>query len=257
MEAYRSFAGVYDMFMDNVDYDRWSDYLNSLLKERGIADGLVLDLGCGTGSITLRLAQAGYDMIGVDLSADMLQIAQEKKEKADCDILYLQQDMCEFELYGTVRAVVCVCDSVNYLTEEEEVLSAFRLVNNYLDPGGIFIFDFNTIHKYETMGETTIAENRREASFIWENYYDREERINEYDLTLFIREGEENLFRKYEETHFQRGYSLEKLKELLEEAGMVYEGAYDGFTRNLPEPDSERICVVAREQGKELTRSEK
>jgi predicted TPR repeat methyltransferase len=189
MEAYRSFAGVYDMFMDNVDYDQWSRYLTGLLAEEGIRDGLVLELGCGTGSITQRLAEAGYDMIGVDLSADMLQIAQEKKEASGYDILYLQQDMTEFELYGTVRAVVCVCDSLNYLLEEEEVLSVFRLVNNYLDPGGLFLFDFNTIHKYETMGETTIAENREEASFIWENYYDEEERINEYDLTLFIAEG--------------------------------------------------------------------
>lgn len=250
MEAYRSFAGVYDMFMDNVDYDRWSAYLTGLLKEADIRDGLVLELGCGTGSMTLRLAQAGYDMIGVDISEEMLQIAQEKKEKSGCDILYLLQDMTEFELYGTVRAVICVCDSLNYLLEEEEILSVFRLVNNYLDPGGLFIFDFNTIHKYETMGETTIAENRPEASFIWENYYDEKERINEYDLTLFIREGEGELYRKYEEVHYQRGYTLEKFKELLKKAGLEFLSAWDGFTKKPPAPDSERICVTAREQGK-------
>lgn len=117
MEAYQSFAAVYDMFMDNVDYDGWSRRIISLLKKEGIAGGLVLDLGCGTGSMTMRLARAGYDMIGVDLSEEMLQIAQEKKEGEDFDILYLQQDMCEFELYGTVRAVICVCDSLNYLLD--------------------------------------------------------------------------------------------------------------------------------------------
>lgn len=252
MEAYQNFARVYDMFMDNIDYDSWSKYLLNILQEHKITDGLLLELGCGTGSITERMAAAGYDMIGVDLSEDMLQIAQEKKMESGYDILYLLQDMCEFELYGTVRAVLCVCDSLNYLLEEEEVLETFRLVNNYLDPGGVFIFDINTIYKYETvMGETTIAENREDGSFIWDNYYDSEEMINEYELALFIPEGEDGLYRKYEEVHYQRAYSLEHIKMMIEEAGMIFEGAYDAFTKNPPTETSERICIVAREQGKE------
>lgn len=252
MEAYQNFARVYDMFMDNIDYDSWSKYLLNILQEHEITDGLLLELGCGTGSITERMAAAGYDMIGVDLSEDMLQIAQEKKMESGYDILYLLQDMCEFELYGTVRAVLCVCDSLNYLLEEEEVLETFRLVNNYLDPGGVFIFDINTIYKYETvMGETTIAENREDGSFIWDNYYDSEEMINEYELALFIPEGEDGLYRKYEEVHYQRAYSLEHIKMMIEEAGMIFEGAYDAFTKNPPTETSERICIVAREQGKE------
>ena len=148
MEAYRSFAQVYDLFMDNVDYDSWSSYLIGLLKRYGVDSGLVLELGCGTGNMTERLARAGYDMIGVDCSEDMLEIAQEKKLESGLDILYLEQDMREFELYGTVRAVVSVCDSLNYILEEEELLQVFRLVNNYLDPGGIFLFDLNTVQKY-------------------------------------------------------------------------------------------------------------
>ena len=120
--------------------------------------------------------------------------------------------MREFELYGTVRAAVSVCDSVNYITEPEELLQVFRLVNNYLDPGGIFLFDLNTLYKYEKiLGESVIAENRDEGSFIWENWYDPEDRINEYDLTLFIRE-EKDLYRKYQETHFQRAYSIEEIR---------------------------------------------
>ena len=250
MEAYQSFAAVYDTFMDNVDYDGWSRRIVSLLQKEGIAGGLVLDLGCGTGNMTMRLARAGYDMIGVDLSEEMLQIAQEKKEEEGFDILYLQQDMCEFELYGTVGAVICVCDSLNYLLEPEEARCVFRLVNNYLDPGGIFLFDFNTVHKYEELGEDTIAENRAEGSFIWENYYDEAQRINEYDLTLFIREGEEGLFRRYEETHYQRGYTLEEIKTLLKEAGLDFVAAWDGFCEQPAQEDSERILVAAREQGK-------
>ena len=126
----------------------------------------------------------------------------------------------------------------------------FRLVNNYLDPGGIFLFDFNTVHKYEELGEDTIAENREEGSFIWENYYDEAQRINEYDLTLFIREGVEGLFRRYEETHYQRGYTLEEIKTLLKEAGLDFVAAWDGFCEQPAQEDSERILVAAREQGK-------
>ena len=189
MEAYTGFAQVYDIFMDNVPYEEWAEYLTSLLREYGVESGLVLDLGCGTGSMTEILAADGYDMIGVDNSEDMLEIALEKKLRSGHDILYLLQDMREFELYGTVRAVVSVCDSVNYITEPEELAEVFRLVNNYLDPGGVFIFDFNTEYKYrEILGEQTIAEDRGECSFIWDNCYYEEERINEYDLTLFIRD---------------------------------------------------------------------
>lgn len=250
MEAYTGFAEVYDIFMDNVPYEEWADYIEDILKEYGIEDGLVLDLGCGTGSMTQELAGRGYDMIGVDYSGEMLEIAMEKKEKSNADILYLLQDMREFELYGTVRAVVSACDSVNYITEEEELVQVFRLVNNYLDPGGIFLFDFNTEYKYrEVLGESTIAEDREECSFIWDNYYDEEEQINEYELTLFIRE-KEGLYRKYQEQHFQKAYTLDTMKRLIEESGLVFETAYDAYTRNAPGEDSERICVIAREHGK-------
>lgn len=250
MEAYTSFARVYDTFMDNVPYEEWAQYVKSILNEYGIEDGLVLDLGCGTGSITEALAGYGYDMIGVDISMDMLEIAMEKKSRTDYEILYLLQDMREFELYGTVRAIVSICDSMNYLMEEEDLLSVFKLANNYLDPGGIFVFDMNTEYKYrELLGDTTIAENREESSFIWENTYFEDEKVNEYDLTIFCQE-EEGLFRKYEETHFQKVYPIETVKRLIEEAGMEFVAVYDAFTREAPEEDSERIYVIARECGK-------
>ncbi len=256
LEAYSSFAQVYDLFMDNVPYEEWSSYLIGLLKEYGIEDGLVLELGCGTGKMTRLLSAAGYDMIGVDNSFDMLEMAREAQyEKADNEILYLLQDMREFELYGTVRAVVSICDSMNYILEEEDLLSVFKLVNNYLDPQGIFIFDLNTLYKYrELLGETTISENREEGSFIWDNYFDEEEQINEYDLTLFIRE-ENDLYRKYEETHFQRAYELDTVKKLLEQAGMEFVAAYDAFSKEPVKEDSERIYVIAREHGKMQTNS--
>lgn len=250
MASYQSFAQVYDTFMDNIDYDGWSAYLIGLLREYGICDGLVLELGCGTGSMTERLAMAGYDMIGSDLSPDMLEIAMEKKDASGLNILYLLQDMREFELYGTVRAIVSVCDSMNYILEEEDLLQVFRLVNNYLDPGGMFIFDLNTTKKYRDMGETTIAENREEASFIWENYFDEEEKINEYDLTLFIRDEEDGRFDRFEEFHEQRAYSLTEIGELIRESGMELIAMYDAFTHEPATEECERVHVIAREQGK-------
>lgn len=289
MEAYTSFAQVYDLFMDNVPYEEWSEYIISLLKEEKIENGLVLDLGCGTGKITRLLAAAGYDMIGIDYSEDMLEIAREHQydnpiveaeqisyaeeieplseavrrsdedpvkieempqEENASNILYLLQDMREFELYGTVRAIISICDSMNYILEEEDLLQVFKLVNNYLDPKGVFIFDMNTRYKYASLlGETTITENREEGSFIWENYFDEEEDINQYDLTLFIRE-EGDLYRKYEETHYQRVYDLDTVKRLLKEAGMQFVAAYDAFTKEPVREDSERIYIVAREHGK-------
>jgi len=252
MEAYTSFAEVYDRFMDNIPYKEWCEYVTGLLNEYEIRDGLILDLGCGTGSLTELLADRGYDMIGVDNSEDMLQIAMDKREKSGKDILYLMQDMREFELYGTVRAVLSICDCMNYILEYEDIVEVFRLVNNYLDPGGIFIFDLNTIYKYETlMGESTIAEDREECSFIWDNYYDKESKINEYDLSLFIKQ-EEDLYRKYTENHYQRAYSLEEVKRAINEAGMDFVAAFDAFTQNPVKDTSERIYIIARERGKEL-----
>ena len=251
MEAYSSFAEVYDLFMDNVPYEEWSVYLQQLLKENGVEDGLVLDLGCGTGTLTELLAAQGYDMIGVDASEEMLQAAMEKKTRSGQDILYLLQDMREFELYGTVRAVVSICDSINYILEYEDLVRVFTLVNNYLDPGGVFIFDLNTVYKYQNiLGDNTFAEDREESSFIWDNFYDEEDQVNEYDLTLFIRE-ENGLYRKYTETHYQKAYDLTTVRRALKEAGMEFAAAYDAFTKEPPKKDSERIYVIAREKGKE------
>ena len=270
MEAYTSFAAVYDTFMDNVPYNEWGDFIHSMLCESGVENGLVLDLGCGTGTMTEILAGYGYDMIGVDNSEEMLELALEKRLQSGHDILYLLQDMREFELYGTVKAVVSVCDSVNYITDTDDLEKVFRLVNNYLDPGGLFLFDFNTDYKYrEVMGDCTIAEDRGRCSFIWDNYYYETEQINEYDLTLFIREDgtgndaadkengaepEENggLYRKYKETHYQRGYTLNEIRNILQSAGLVFYLARDMDTGGEVTEKSERICVLAGESGKEI-----
>lgn len=251
MEAYSGFAEVYDLFMDNIPYEEWCKYLTQLLQEHGVFDGLIADLGCGTGNVTEILSKLGYDMIGIDNSEEMLSIAMGKNK--DESILYLLQDMREFELYGTIKAAVSICDSMNYILEEDELVEVFQLVNNYLEKDGVFIFDLNTKYKYETiLADNTIAESREESSFIWENYYYEEEEINEYQLSLFIQEPDQkDMFRKYTETHYQRAYSIETIKELLEKAGMKFVAAYDAFTKEPPKEDSERVYIIAQEQWQE------
>lgn len=211
----------------------------------------ILDLGCGTGTLTELFAAKGYDMIGVDNAQEMLQAAMDKRAVSGADILYLLQDMRSFELYGTVGAVICVCDSINYLLEEEDVVRTFRLVNNYLFPEGVFIFDFNTVYKYkEVIGDATIAENREQCSFIWENYYHEAEEVNEYDLTIFVQEDEaEDTYRRFHETHYQRGYRPEQMTDCLRRAGLRFVEAIDADTHGAVCDTSERIYIVARKGG--------
>ena len=261
MDAYTSFAQVYDLFMDNVPYDKWCNWICDYLRKEKVEDGLILDLGCGTGKLTRLMAKEGYDMIGIDMSYDMLDIAREQEMLAQMEvmdqmeamdqgreILYLQQDMREFELYGTVRAIYSSCDCINYLMEEEDVEAVFRLANNYLDPEGLFIFDVNTPYKYEKLlGDNTFAEDREESSFIWNNFYDKEEGVNQYDLSIFVRE-EDGRFQRFRETHYQRSYSLETLKILIERSGMEFVAAFDAYSYEPVREDSEKITIVAREK---------
>ena len=250
MDAYKDFAMVYDTFMDNAPYDKWLQFLIENFNKYKVPKELVLDLGCGTGTLTQMLSKKGYDMIGVDNSDEMLSIAIQKGMNVTQNILYLLQDMREFELYGTVRAVISICDSINYLLEEEDIVKTFSLINNYLDPGGIFVFDFNTVYKYESViGDATIAENRDTCSFIWENYYHTKEHINEYDLTIFVKEENER-YRRFDETHYQRGYTVRQMEEFLHKAGLVLLETLDSDTYGPVSESSERVYMIARESGK-------
>ena len=249
MVAYESFAEVYDLFMDNVPYDVWKDNLLGILARYKITEGLVAELGCGTGKMTRRLAESGYDMIGIDNSYEMLGIAMEYPAEG---ILYLCQDMRAFELYGTVAAVVSVCDSMNYIVEYADLVEVIRLVNNYLDPGGIFVFDLNTSYKYRSqLADNTFAENREQGSFIWENTFDETTGINEYDLTLYIQDEEDpDYFMRFEEVHYQRAYEIEAIKKALREGGMDLLEILDADTMTTVLEETERIYVIAREVGK-------
>ena len=225
MEAYTGFATVYDRYMDNVPYDTWATNIKTLFEKYNMPMEIVCDLGCGTGQMTRRLKAMGYDMIGIDVSYDMLMEAQTSEDSDG--ILYLCQDMREFELYGTVGAVVSLCDSINYLRDTDELLQVCKLVNNYLDPKGLFIFDVKTEHYYRELGCKTIAENRDEGSFIWEN--------------------EDGTFDRYEEEHLQHAFTQEEIIDAIKSSGLELLEVCDVNTMGEPSSDSDRLYFVARE----------
>ncbi|MBQ2641246.1 MAG: class I SAM-dependent methyltransferase [Lachnospiraceae bacterium] len=214
---------------------------------------IVVDLGCGTGKLTEILADRGYDMIGIDLSEDMLGIAQERRMESGRDILYTLQDMRDFELYGAAGAMVSVGDSINYLLEEADLEAMFRCVHRSLLPGGIFVFDFKTVHLYrDVIGYRTIAEDRGDCAFIWDNYYDPETCVNEYDLAVFVAaDGSDgSLFRRFDEVHRQRGYRPEQLRAAAERAGLIWIDMQDVVTGGPVDDETERAMAAVRRENK-------
>ncbi len=245
MADYEGFSEVYDIFMEETPYDKWADYIELLWEHFSLKPKLVCDLACGTGSMTVRLAERGLDMIGIDLSEAMLAKAKEKSPEG---ILYLNQDMREFELYGTVDSIICLCDSINYITDSGELLKVFSLVNNYLDPGGLFIFDINTIYKFKNiLSDNCFCETTENSAYTWENYYDEDERINEFYTNFFIEDSSSGMYRRFEEYHYEKGYTVDEISALIKKSGMELLGVYDELTLEPPKPESSRIYFIARE----------
>lgn len=245
---YDAIAHVYDKLNAEIDYGEWADFIEKCF-DRYLDKNpeLVLDLACGTGRMTRELAGRGYDMIGVDGSADMLSCAMEAGTEG---ILYLLQDMREFELYGTVGAVVCCLDSINYLLEEKHVKAAFSCVHNYLDPDGLFIFDMNTPYKFENIyGDNAyVLEDECDGRAVycgWQNEYDNESGICDFYLTLFEEDGD-GAYVRSDEHQRERCYTLEKVKEMLTACGMELIGVFSDYELSSPDESTERWYIAAR-----------
>ncbi len=269
INSYSAFADVYDELMSDIPYDEWVERIDRDIRRYGISRvrdeaspgagseeealleserNLVADLACGTGIVTRKLFDKGYDVFGVDISSEMLTRAYDSDEGRG--IMYLNQDMAELDLYSTIGTAVSVCDSLNYLLEDEDLKSTFAGVSNFLYPGGLFIFDCNTSHKFRDIeGDSTIAEAGDEASFIWENYYDEETNINEIDLTLFIKRPD-GLYERAEETHLQRGIEKDDIEKLAVCSGLEIIKILDSDTEKEVNDDTERIYAVLRKPEK-------
>ena len=248
MKGYEALGKVYDRLGDEVDYTAWADYFEAAFARYGIAPELVLDLGCGTGKMTLELARRGYDMIGVDGSAEMLSVAYERKFAVGAaNVLFLQQDMRDFELYGTVGAVVSTLDCMNYLIEDGDLDRCFSLVHNYLDPDGVFLFDVNTPYKFETVyGDNAyILEDDEGVYCGWQNDYDRESALCRFYLSIFTPDGRGGYTRADEE-QCERCYTREQLTAALSRAGFADICFFGDFNFAAPEAGTERWLIAAR-----------
>ncbi|MBR5116863.1 MAG: class I SAM-dependent methyltransferase [Lachnospiraceae bacterium] len=283
--VYAGFAEIYDRLMCDVLYEKWADLLEMMIRRYGVsrpvgAKGgkrdalaeerdLIVDLGCGTGTLTGILADRGYDMMGIDLSPEMLMIAQEKNAVRKRAIPYICQDMRELDLYCTAGTFLSLCDSINYLTKTADLIRVFRLVNRFLFPGGLFLFDFHTKHYYrDVLGTRMIGETGEEISYLWDNTWSEKRNLNRCELTLFARKDtvgqgvsvngrkktEDHAagarYLRVEETHIQRGYLLTEMKQILSRSGLRYLAACDMDTGKRPHAKSERILVAAGENGK-------
>jgi len=230
--------------MKDVPYDRWAAQIDKLIKKYVPAPELVLELGCGTGNLTYRLAARGYDMIALDNSCGMLSEAADKQSEYKEKILFLQQDMRGFELYGTVDAVVSAFDSVNYITDDDDLRAVFKNVCNYLNPGGAFIFDVATEKKFINHdGDGFQYYVSEEFSYIWENAYDKKKKINECATHFFIRE-DGGLYKKITEYHYQRMYERHEIESAAAGSGLTLVSSFDADTMKKPDGSSGRVYYI-------------
>jgi len=245
---YDLLAPFYDSINSDLDYVKWADFIEDIIK-REYAPGvpeLLLDLGCGTGKMTLELASRGYDMTGIDLSVEMLDIARGEAERLGHDVLWLCQDLREFELYGTVDVAVACLDTVNHLTEAEDMLTFLSLVHNYLVPEGLFIFDVNGRYKFENIySDRSYVMEEEGAVCIWQNDYDPETRLCDFYITLFS-EKTDGSYERYDDSETERMYTIEDLKTFLASSGFEFIGAYSDYDFTSASDDSERIYIAAR-----------
>ncbi len=255
---YESFAYVYDKLMLDMPYGAWIDNVREIWREAGLdfraGEGLVLELGCGTGNLTIPLArlgaELGFEMIGIDKSPDMLSVAKLKASQSNQpEIMFLQGDMRSFELYGTVDSIVCICDGMNYITSEQDLLRVFALVKNYLNPGGVFIFDLNTSRKYKKYyGKRTFSYADEDMAYIWQNNYNNKRALNTYYIDFFVK-TESGFYNRFEEKHKQRAYEVDQIKAMLATSGLychnIWQVSEQSGTMEVLTEDADRLLIWA------------
>ncbi|MBQ7654327.1 MAG: methyltransferase domain-containing protein [Clostridia bacterium] len=240
--SYGIFASFYDELTADVRYDEYAAYVEKIFAKYCPEAEIVLDAACGTGSITRRLSKIGYDMIGVDVSPEMLGVA---KEKSDGSILYLCQDLCELDLYGTIDACVCALDSFNHFESEEKLLEAFKKISLFMSDGGIFVFDLNTLYKHrEVLSDNTFVYDFENIYCVWQNFFNQGDSSVDIELDFFEKCGE--MYKRHFESFSEFFYSDETVERLLEESGFEPVGHFDNLSFEKPSAESERTVFIAR-----------
>lgn len=237
MNSYTTFSQLYDSVMDNYDYDRVFQWVNSFLPDDKKSD--ILEMAMGTGRLAEKLADS-VELTGFDQSADMLALAEERLRGRSVSLF--QMDLRTFELRHTFDSILCLCDGMNYLADEGELLACFRRVREHLKEGGLFLFDMNTHARFLDYGDFTEMREEDDFTLIWENHY--EPPVNEYCITMFIRDHE-GKYDRYQEIHEERAFSRETVERLLNEADLRLIDVYDGYTKKKAHDETERMCYVA------------
>lgn len=238
---YNEFASVYDALMYDAQYDTWVEFI-----KRRIPQGKkIVELAAGTGEATVRLCK-NYEVIANELSPEMLNIAAQKLRAAGEKIKLICEDMCNLSLHKPVDAAVCVCDGINYLTKEGQLLQAFKAIRSNLVLGGEFIFDISSEHKLKNMHEQVFFDDDDDVTYLWKNTFDQNSKTLTMEITFFMREDEK--YRRFDETHIQRAFSLEEIKQALEQSGFILDGIFDNYSLKNANEKSERItfCAIAK-----------
>lgn len=244
MSSYCDFAYIYDSLMADADYDRRSEYIWGLFEKFGKAPTLLLDLACGTGEFSIRMNQKGIEVIGVDMSEDMLSIAREKAADNNADILFLCQKAEELDLYGTVDGAICCMDSLNHITDLRKLKAAIKKVALFLEKGCLFIFDMNTPYKHQNiLGDNTFVFEEEGIYCVWQNSYNKKTAVTDISLDFFVEE--EGVYQRFCEEFSERAYSIETVTELLNSAGMGLKAVYGDLSHSAPKQQEERIFFVA------------
>ncbi len=247
MEQYSDFAFIYDELMNEVDYDGWVKYIEDIIKKEDVNVKNILELACGTGNLTIPLTKKNYDIAGIDISDQMLNVAREKAEKEGVELVLLQQDIAELDFDVTnLDCILCACDGFNYITYDDDLENVFAKSHELLKDGGLFIFDISSYYKLSTiLGNNMYGENRANVAYMWQNYFDDEQNMVEMELAFFVR-GKDGKFERFEEVHHQRAYREEEIVESLQISGFNDVKVYGDFTFDSPKKDSERIFFVCK-----------
>ena len=241
--SYVSFASVYDELTKNVNYKSRALYIKNILSEYNINDGLLLDLACGTGSLSVELSKLGFEVIATDASAEMLSEAQNKSFENQQNIMYLCQRMEDTDLYGSVRAVVCALDSINHITDYELVKKTFSNLKNFIDEDGIIIFDANTVYKHrEVLNNNIFIYDEKNVFCAWRNALCEDGFTVNITLDFFIKD--ENNYFRCGENFKERAYTDEELTFAVENAGFCVLSRFAESTRETPDEKTERITYV-------------
>ncbi len=244
--SYTGFARVYDKMQYDVDYALWIEAVDDRVKRYVPTGRTVLELACGTGTVAIGLSEKGYVTEGCDVSDDMLAVAFEKAKRLNQRVRFTRQDMRELRLNKRFDAVVCLCDGLNYITEDGDLGTVFQNVAEHLSPAGLFVFDLSTVYKLENIiGDATFAETFEDSAYIWENQYDKARGELAFWLTLFIKSG--TLYERFEEHHLQRAYTIDAVKAALPQVFEVLE-ILDGDTFEALGETAQRMCFVVRKR---------